>query len=67
MGEDGMHTKNAGERTERSLAHTQQLPNKLKIGFRGIVNRAKLSNAVGYDARSAPRYPRGIHSSNNQR
>ena len=43
-----MHNKNTGERDNRS-------PNQTSHGLRGLVLRAKLSNAAGYDAREAPR------------
>jgi len=59
MSDDGVHKKNAGERKGRSLANHQN-KNNPKIGFRGIVHRARLSNAMGYDAKDAPRIPRGI-------
>jgi hypothetical protein len=64
MSKDGMHKKNAGERRGRSLAkhHTNEI--KPMIGLRGIVKRAKLSNAVGYDAKEAPRITRGIVTDN---
>ena len=42
-----MH-RNAGGRHRRPLAQTSR-------GLRGLVLRAKLSNAAGYDAHEAPR------------
>ncbi len=39
---------NAGGRRGRPLAQPSR-------GLRGLVKRAKLSNAAGYDAREAPR------------
>ena len=47
MSDDGRH-RNAGGRHRRPLAQTSR-------GLRGLVLRAKLSNAAGYDAHEAPR------------
>lgn len=58
MSEGGVHKKNAGERKGRSLANNLKI--KPKVGFRGIANRARLSNAAGYDAKDAPQSPKGI-------
>ena len=55
MSEDGMH-KNVGGH-ESPL--TQPNQTKITIGFSGVRNRAKLSNAVGYDAKEVPRMTRG--------
>ena len=44
-----MHGK-AGGRRGRPLAQSVH-------GLKGLVNRAKLSNAAGYDAREVPRGP----------
>ena len=63
MGEDGMHTKNAGGPTN-PLAKTPNSVNKFTRGFRGVAHRARLSNAVGYNAKEAPRLPRGIEYTN---
>jgi hypothetical protein len=37
----------------------QSTKSKIIIGFSGVRSRAKLSNAVGYDARDVPREKRG--------
>jgi hypothetical protein len=63
MGEDGMHTKNAGG-SENPLANTPYSVNKFTRGFRGVAHRARLSNAIGYNAKEAPRFPRGIEYRN---
>jgi len=63
MGEDGMHTKNAGG-SESPLANTPKSKKEFRRGFRGVVHRARLSNAVGYNAKEAPRFPRGIEYTN---
>ena len=63
MGEDGMHTKNAGG-PKNPLVNTPKSKDKFHRGFAGIVQRAKLSNAVGYNAKEAPRFPRGIEYRN---
>gem|GEM_PF-2007625 len=34
----------------------------IKVGFAGLRRRAKLSNAVGYSPRDAPRPQRGMES-----
>lgn len=57
MSEDGMHT-NVGGRQNRPLTHVQSRKSKIIIGFSGIRNRARLSNAIGYEARDAPRLNR---------
>lgn len=67
MSKDGMHEKNAGERRGRSLAKHHINGIKPMIGLRGVVKRAKLSNAVGYDAKDAPRITRGIVADNKYR
>ena len=55
MSEDGMHKNVGGHKSPL----TQQHQTKITIGFSGIRGRAKLSNAVGYDAeRSTSIYPR---------
>ena len=64
MGEDGMHTKNAGGASKDPLANTPNTVNKFTRGFRVVVHRARLSNAVGYNAKEAPRFPRGIEYTN---
>ena len=58
-----MHTKNAGG-SENPLVNTPYSVNKFTRGFRGVAHRAKLSNAVGYNAKEAPRFPRGIEYTN---
>jgi hypothetical protein len=55
MSEDGMH-KNVGGHKSPLTQHHQT---KITIGFSGIRSRAKLSNAVGYGAKDAPRFSRG--------
>ena len=57
MSEDGMH-KNVGG-PERPLTQVQSTKSKIIIGFSGVRSRAKLSNAVGYDARDVPQEKRG--------
>ena len=54
MSEDGMHKNVGGHKSPL----TQQHQTKITIGFSGIRSRAKLSNAVGYDAKEAPRFSR---------
>jgi hypothetical protein len=63
MGEDGVHTKNAGG-SKNPLANTPYSVNKFTRGFRGVAHRARLSNAIGYNAKEAPRFPRGIEYAN---
>ncbi len=58
MSVDGMH-KNVGGQEKRPLTQVQSTKSKIIIGFSGVRSRAKLSNAVGYDAREAPREKRG--------
>ena len=58
MSEDGMH-KNVGGRQKRPLTQVQSTKSKIIIGFSGVRSRAKLSNAVGYDARDVPQEKRG--------
>ncbi len=58
MSEDGMH-KNVGGRRKRPLTQLQSKRSKIIIGFSGVRDRAKISNAIGYDARDAPRKERG--------
>ena len=57
MSEDGMH-KNVGG---RKSPPTQHYKANIIVGFSGIRSRAKLSNAVGYDAKDVPRISRGKH------
>ncbi|HIE80961.1 MAG TPA: hypothetical protein EYQ07_00230 [Candidatus Poseidoniales archaeon] len=61
MGENGMHSKKAGGR-HRRLPATHPSRAMIKIGFAGLRRRAKLSNAVGYSPRDAPRPQRGMES-----
>ena len=64
MGEVGMHTKNTGERHVRSPNHQSNGTRRFGNGLRNIRNRAKkLSNAVGYEPRDAPRTPRKAEQS----
>ena len=58
-----MHTKNAGGSENPSPTPPYSV-NKFTRGFRGVAHRAKLSNAVGYNAKEAPRFPRGIEYKN---
>ena len=58
MSEDGMH-KNVGGREKRPLTQMQSDKSEIIIGFSGVRKRARLSNAVGYQARDAPREKRG--------
>ena len=58
MSEDGMH-ENVGGRQKRPLTQVQSTKSKIIIGFSGVRSRAKLSNAVGYDARDVPQEKRG--------
>ena len=66
MSDDGVHKKNAGERKgtlPRQPSHTMKL--RPKIGLRGIVTKSQIIKChVGYDAKEAPRNPRGIVSDN---
>ena len=55
MSEDGMHKNVGGHKSPL----TQQHQTRITIGFSGIRNRARLSNAVGYDAKEVPRFSRG--------
>jgi len=58
MSEDGMH-KNVGGRRKRPLTQLHPKRSKIIIGFSGIRGRAKIGNAIGYDARDVPRKQRG--------
>jgi|TARA_B000000475_G_scaffold264209_1_gene251526 hypothetical protein len=58
MSDDGMH-KNVGGREKRPLTQMQSDKSEIIIGFSGVRKRARLSNAVGYQARDAPREKRG--------
>ena len=53
MSDDGMHENNAGGRHRRPLAQP------VLCGLEGLRARAKLSDAIGYDARDVPRTVRG--------
>jgi len=55
MSEDGMHKNVGGHKSPL----TQQHQTRITIGFSGIRSRERLSNAVGYDAKEAPRFSRG--------
>jgi hypothetical protein len=64
MGEVGMHIKNTGERHVRSPNHQSNDAERFGNGLRNIRDRAKkLSNAVGYESRDAPRVPRKAEQS----
>ena len=54
MSEDGMHKNVGGHKSPL----TQQHQTRITVGFSGIRSRARLSNAVGYDAKEAPRFSR---------
>ena len=58
MSKDGMH-KNVGGQEKRPLTQMQSAKSKIIIGFSGVRKRAKLSNAIGYEARDVPREKRG--------
>ncbi|MEE3278095.1 MAG: hypothetical protein VX216_06215 [Candidatus Thermoplasmatota archaeon] len=53
MSDDGMHENNAGGRHRRPLAQP------ILCGLEGLRARAKLSDAIGYDARDVSRTVRG--------
>ena len=53
MSDDGMHENTAGGRHRRPLAQP------ILCGLEGLRARAKLSDAIGYDARDVPRTVRG--------
>jgi len=55
MSEDGMHKNVGGHKSPL----TQQHQTGIIVGFSGIRSRARLSNAVGYNAKEVPRFPRG--------
>ena len=56
-----MHEKNAGGRRRRPLAQP------VLCGLGGLRARAKLSDAVGYDARDVPRGSRGKSNKTNRK
>ena len=58
LSEDGMH-KNVGGRQKRPLTHNHSGQARILIGFSGLRGRAKLTNAIGYDARDTPQGNRG--------
>jgi hypothetical protein len=58
LSEDGMH-KNVGGRQQRPLTHNHSGRARILIGFSGLRGRAKLTNAIGYDARETPQGNRG--------
>ncbi|HIE64172.1 MAG TPA: hypothetical protein EYG14_01605 [Candidatus Poseidoniales archaeon] len=58
MSEDGMH-KNVGGRQQRPLTHNHSSRARILIGFSGLRGRAKLTNAIGYDAKDTPQGNRG--------
>ncbi len=53
-----MH-KNVGGRQQRPLTHNHSGRARIWIGFSGLRGRAKLTNAIGYDARETPQGNRG--------
>ena len=55
MSEDGVHENVGGHKSPL----TQQHQTRITVGFSGIRSRARLSNAVGYDAKEVPRFSRG--------
>ena len=55
MSEDGVHKNVGGHKSPL----TQHHHTRTTIGFSGIRSRARLSNAVGYDAKEVPRFSRG--------
>jgi len=58
LSEDGMHTQNSGERSSRSPNHKSTISKEFGSGLRSVRDRARLSNAVGYNSKQAPRIPR---------
>ncbi len=59
MSDVGMHAQKSGERHVRSPNHQSNATGRFETGLRKIRDRArKLSNAVGYDSKDAPRSPR---------
>ena len=59
MDDVGMHVQKSGERHVRSPNHKSNGTVRFETGMRRIRDRArKLSNAVGYDLKDAPRAQR---------
>ncbi len=59
MDDVGMHVQKSGERHVRSPNHKSNGTVRFETGMRRIRDRArKLSNAVGYDSKDAPRAQR---------
>ena len=59
MDDVGMHVQKSGERHVRSPNHNSNGTVRFETGMRRIRDRArKLSNAVGYDSKDAPRAQR---------
>ncbi len=50
-----MHNKNSGERSSRSPNQYSTESKGFGSGLRKVRDRAKLSNAVGYGSKQAPR------------
>ncbi len=57
-----MHSEDAGGPINRPSADSPP-HSRLTIGFRGLRDRANISNAVGYSPREAPRNQRKVLSS----
>ena len=53
-----MHTHKQGGRENRPPANKSEENLRFGDGIRKIRDRARLSNAVGYDSKQAPRIPR---------
>jgi len=53
-----MHENKLGERNNRSPNHKINREKKFSSGLRKLRNRAKLSNALGYDSNEVPRINR---------
>ena len=59
MDDVGMHVQKSGERHVRSPNHKSNGTGRFETGLRKIRDRARrLSNAVGYDSKDAPRTQR---------
>ena len=59
MDDVGMHVQKSGERHVRSPNHISNTTGRFETGLRRIRDRARrLSNAVGYDSKDAPRAKR---------
>ena len=58
-----MHSKNTGERGTRSPNHNSNGTKGFGSGLRKVRDRARLSNAVGYGSKQAPRIHRIVDKS----